>query len=267
MNNQNIYMSKLGQTIRSDDLYSYLELNLNNYSRWCKTNIVKNTYAEEGLEYSSHKRIGSLNGGKPTQHYDLHLNFAKKLAMSCKSKKGEEIRDWLVSLTTAVEDKELLTHDEAVMCVKFIEYFKYVENQKIYEKRALAVLAEQSGIETSKKYGMAQRMRNKDLDFSKAQIEGEYLAYCKEKGLQCYKGLNKRKMLIYLDKYRLFRIALYDFCKEKNMPEPKNLAKVIISIASKLGIEIMENQDNLFHMKRALEIPDNEILGLGYSRA
>ena len=84
-------------------LYEFLELNPLNYSRWCKVNISNNQFAVKDRDYEVFvsKEENPASGGRPTKDYKLTADFAKKLAMSSGSPKGEEARRYFV----AVEDK------------------------------------------------------------------------------------------------------------------------------------------------------------------
>ncbi|MDD3394522.1 MAG: antA/AntB antirepressor family protein [Anaerotignum sp.] len=81
-------------------LYEFLELNPVNYARWCKTNILENPFAEKDIDfYSSQKK--SEGRGNFSEDYKLTASFAKKLAMGCQNKRGDEARIYFI----AVEDK------------------------------------------------------------------------------------------------------------------------------------------------------------------
>lgn len=94
-------------------LYEFLELNPRNYARWCKTNITENLFAENGVDYEGFDidtegkevRSSSMKSEKyqpnPTQDFKLSANFAKKLSMQGKTEKGEQARDYFIT----VEDK------------------------------------------------------------------------------------------------------------------------------------------------------------------
>ena len=79
-----------------------MELRPADYSRWIRTNITENIYAENGLDYSALERKTSELGGRPTVDYILSASFAKKLAMSSRSPKGEETRDYFIKVEAAL---------------------------------------------------------------------------------------------------------------------------------------------------------------------
>ena len=81
-------------------LYNFLELNQSNYSKWLKTNITENQFAEEGKDFYSYQ---STNEGRGNfaQDFKLTASFAKKLCMTAKNQRGEEARNYFIQ----VEDK------------------------------------------------------------------------------------------------------------------------------------------------------------------
>lgn len=78
-------------------LYDFLELAKGQFSRWAKTNILDNPFAEEGVDYWGF----DINvEGNVTQDYRITSRFAKKLSMKGNGKKAEDARDYF----TKVED-------------------------------------------------------------------------------------------------------------------------------------------------------------------
>lgn len=83
-------------------LYEFLGMDNKNYSRWVKSNITENQFAEEGTDYFHSSCMTSERGrGNFAQDYKLTAQFAKKLSMMSKSERGEQARDYF----TFVEDK------------------------------------------------------------------------------------------------------------------------------------------------------------------
>ena len=83
-------------------LYAFLGMDNKNYSRWVKSNIVDNEFAEENTDYWVFV-INEDNplGGRPATDYRLTASFAKKLSMQSKTTKGEQARQYFLK----VEDK------------------------------------------------------------------------------------------------------------------------------------------------------------------
>lgn len=79
-------------------LYEFLELAKGQFSRWAKTNIIENPFAEEGVDY---KGFDIDVEGNKTVDYHLSANFAKKLSMQGKTERAEQAREYFIR----VEDK------------------------------------------------------------------------------------------------------------------------------------------------------------------
>lgn len=79
-------------------LYSFLELDITHFSRWCRKNIVNNKFATENEDYV----ILAINGdnsskGRPKTDYKLTSEFAKKLSMTGNTEKHEQARDYFIA--------------------------------------------------------------------------------------------------------------------------------------------------------------------------
>ena len=86
-------------------LYDFLELNPSNYSRWVKTNITENQFAEEGIDYwalvANDERDFNPN---PTQDFKLTAHFAKKLSVKGNGEKAEQAREYFTRLEERVKN-------------------------------------------------------------------------------------------------------------------------------------------------------------------
>lgn len=86
----------------SKNLYDFLELDKKNYSRWCKSNITENQFAEENQDYFPFV-INEECGGQATTNCKLTAAFAKKLSMTAKNEKGEQARDYFLKTEEALK--------------------------------------------------------------------------------------------------------------------------------------------------------------------
>ena len=93
-------------------LYAWLELDETHYSRWTKVNILENLFAEEGVDFSP-LRAKSRKGvmGRPSNDYRITATFAKKLAMTCPTERGEQARIYFLMAEKIAAEKK---HTEAV---------------------------------------------------------------------------------------------------------------------------------------------------------
>lgn len=84
------------------NLYEFLEMDKTHYSRWVKSNITENPFAEENVDYWALAIDGERNfNPNPTQDFKLSANFAKKLSMQGKTERAEQAREYFIK----VEDK------------------------------------------------------------------------------------------------------------------------------------------------------------------
>ena len=88
-----------------------MELDKSNYSKWYKSNILDNPFAEKGKDYTVFvPQDENPSGGRPTKDFKLTATFAKKLAMQCHNEKGERARCYFVAceqaLVTILEDRK-----------------------------------------------------------------------------------------------------------------------------------------------------------------
>lgn len=79
------------------ELYEFLELRAGDYSRWCKSNIEENQFAEENADYFPF-RMNAERGAQATTNYNLTIDFAKKLCMVSKSERGEQARNYFIEV-------------------------------------------------------------------------------------------------------------------------------------------------------------------------
>ena len=78
-------------------LYSFLELDSKNYSRWCKRNILDNPFATKDIDYIPVRQTEERLNPKPTYEYMLTSDFAKQLSMTVKNKRGQEARQYFIA--------------------------------------------------------------------------------------------------------------------------------------------------------------------------
>ena len=80
-------------------LYESLELDMSNYAKWFRKNILENDFAEENTDYWVFvPKDENPLGGRPTQDAKLTASFAKKLSMMQKNQKGEAARNYFVGV-------------------------------------------------------------------------------------------------------------------------------------------------------------------------
>jgi anti-repressor protein len=119
-------------------LYEFLELETKNYSRWCKTNITDNEFADENTDYEVFviKEENPL-GGRPTQDYKLTAKFAKKLSMTAKNEKGEQARNYFIGVEDKLKEVAVLQQSLSPELQMFKSLFNAMAKAEHDTKQAL----------------------------------------------------------------------------------------------------------------------------------
>lgn len=101
-------------------LFDFLGMSTNNYSRWFKSNITDNDFAEENVDFflfltnEEHK-------GHASQDARLTASFAKKLSMQQKSERGEQARNYFVGVEGKAKDMVLMLREASGNPMKLLE--------------------------------------------------------------------------------------------------------------------------------------------------
>lgn len=96
-------------------LYSFLELNPSNFSRWCNKNIIKNKFASEKDDYEVFV-IEEENplGGRPKTDYKLTANFAKQLSMTGNTERHNQAREYFIACEQGLKAATTKLHHQMV---------------------------------------------------------------------------------------------------------------------------------------------------------
>lgn len=122
-------------------LYTFLELDSSNYSRWCKSNITGNEFAEENVDYWAFV-INDEWGGQATKDYRLTAHFAKKLSVKGNSEKAEEAREYFTRLEEKAKQKVIDYSQLSPELQMFQKIFNSVAEQQLEQKRQSKELSE-----------------------------------------------------------------------------------------------------------------------------
>lgn len=122
-------------------LYTFLELDSSNYSRWCKSNITGNEFAEENVDYWAFV-INDEWGGQATKDYRITAHFAKKLSVKGNSEKAEEAREYFTRLEEKAKQKVIDYSKLSPELQMFQKIFNSVAEQQLEQKRQAKELSE-----------------------------------------------------------------------------------------------------------------------------
>lgn len=101
-------------------LFDFLGMSTNNYSRWFKSNITDNDFAEENVDFflfltnEEHK-------GHASQDARLTASFAKKLSMQQKNERGEQARNYFVGVEDKAKNMVLMLREASRNPMKLLE--------------------------------------------------------------------------------------------------------------------------------------------------
>lgn len=84
-------------------LYEFLKMDESHYSRWVKSNITENPFAEENVDYFYSPSMASKQKrGNFAQDFKLTANFAKKLSMQGKTERAEQAREYFIRVEDSI---------------------------------------------------------------------------------------------------------------------------------------------------------------------
>jgi len=110
-------------SVSTRKLYTFLELEPDNFTRWCKRKIIKNELAIENEDYQETftEEDVVMPQGRGTKivskvDYKLSVPFAKKLCMLQQNERGEQARDYFLkveeTLKSVVSNLPEMTQNE-----------------------------------------------------------------------------------------------------------------------------------------------------------
>jgi len=168
-------------------LYEFLDLNLGNYSRWCKSNIVENKFAEENVDYFPFL-MNEECGGQATTDYKLTSHFAKKLSMKGNGERAEQAREYFTQLEEKVKEVAInrsLISPQMQMLMSIVE----AQADKLKELESRIITHNEDYFTVA---GYAS-LRGFNVDINKANMLGRKASkLSKEYGYDIYKAKDPR---------------------------------------------------------------------------
>jgi phage anti-repressor protein len=133
MNIETIKTEENKEAILCSVLYENLGLDYTMFTRWTKRNLLNSKFAIENVDFIQYKSINSSKNNltrpndklanskdykktiRRKQDYVLTIDFAKRLAMMCRTEKGEEVRTYFLKCEALSKEKEskILNHLKA----------------------------------------------------------------------------------------------------------------------------------------------------------
>lgn len=98
------------QVVSARNLYLGLGLNKSNWSRWYPTNIEKNDFFEENIDFVG---VRHNDEGNEVQDFAITLEFAKHIAMMARTSKSHQYRNYFIKCEKEVKEfKQLSPMDQ-----------------------------------------------------------------------------------------------------------------------------------------------------------
>jgi phage anti-repressor protein len=244
------------EVVLAKDLFNFLELNTCDWDDWKKENITNNTFVFELWDWWNYETI--IND-ICERDFLITIDFAKRISMQTKNKKGEQIRDYFIKaekklqeVKNAVSEFEFLTIDQVLYIIDLINCFKFITHQKAVENQHKDTHISSSKNISIKKAAIDFHLwRNAALELDKDTLNERLLRYYNEDHQYCKDKLTKREILYIIDKYGLIKIAVFDFLKGVAIRPDATALKVgeiAQKLAERLNVEIrLENKPDLFH--------------------
>jgi anti-repressor protein len=84
--------------ISARELYEKLGYNSTHWSGWYQLNILRNEFAYLNKDFEVYAPTAKTFGGRPSQDFNLTIDFAKRLCMMARTETGEEIRKYFIEI-------------------------------------------------------------------------------------------------------------------------------------------------------------------------
>lgn len=119
-----------GMTTASN-LYTFLELDLSHFSRWCNKNILKNKFATENEDYFPFALNGERHNPKNKTDYKITSDFAKKLSMTGNTERHEQARQYFIACEQGlkVASQRLQSNTNNEINEKLVELLTSMDNR------------------------------------------------------------------------------------------------------------------------------------------
>lgn len=127
------------QVVSARELYLGLGLNKSNWSRWYPTNIIKNEFFKENVEWMG---VRHYDEGNEVQDFAISLEFAKHIAMMARTHKSHEYRNYFIRCEERLKESTLNTSQLSPELQMFKQIFDSVAKQQLEQKKLKAEVEE-----------------------------------------------------------------------------------------------------------------------------
>lgn len=159
-------------------LYEFLNLSSSNYSKWCKTNITENPFAEENIDFIRFVvKYESGVGIKEREDFKLTAHFAKKLSCKGNGERAEQAREYFSKLDDNAKELVQELNDlspELQLLIRMELKQKQQDKEMLSMKESMKRLEAKVTTHNEDYYTIAgyASLRGLNVDISKANMLG-----------------------------------------------------------------------------------------------
>ena len=237
------------------DIHNNLEVR-SQFDTWIKTGI-ENAWLKKDKDFYTHKYKSP--GGRPGTDYLLTKDSALAIIVMSRVKKASIVRDLIIDAFNKRQNLEYITPKEAALAYEYINFFKYIENQKQaynMHKDAYAINNPVS------KYVFAEfaKHRTNIIGWDKSKVDEEIKKYLTTHAGHNFTKLMKLSMsdkLSILDVNEAIRVSILDLLFSKGTePEIANkFANMVKNVSKEMEIlALRKNENNLFQYKEKIKL-------------
>ncbi len=242
--------------VLGEAIHQAIDSKMSNYSLWVKRSIK---YADLNLGKDFFTYLLKSTGGRQKMQYEFTLEAAKEICLVERNNKGKQIRRWLIELDKQKQDLELITPKQAALAYEYINFFKYVENQKD------AYLQHQKCYVDStpkSKYIYAEFAKYRDgiVGWDKQKVDEAIKKYLTTHSGHNFTKLMKKSMsdkLSVMDVNEAIRVSVLDllYSKGTNTELANKFANMVKNVSNEMDVLVYKkNETNLFQNKENLNL-------------
>jgi len=242
--------------VSARDLHNVLKIK-QQFSSWFNYNKSR---ALIEIEKDFYRILAKSTGGRPSADYYLTEQSAMVLIVMSGGQNAKQVRDEVLQVFQSRRQLELITPKEAALAYEFINFFKYIENQKEAYR-----LHQDSFVSTRNpsKYVYAEfaKHRANIVGWDKAKVNNAVQKYLQENVSNNLRKLMKESMpvkLSVMDINEAIRVSVLDllFAKGTEVELANKFANMVKNVSAEMEIiAYKRNENTLFQHKEDLRIP------------
>ena len=237
------------------NLHQYLE-SKQKFANWI-TGYIKDFDFKEGKDFVI--KLLKSTGGRPLKEYDLTIDMAKELSMLARNDQGKKARLYFIDIQNRKQNLELITPKQAALAYEYINFFKYIDNQKeAYQQHQKAFISNNP----LSKYIYAEfaEYREKITGWNKTKLDIALTEYLKTRSGINFTKLMKKSMsnkLSVIDVNEAIRVSVLDLLYSKGTNEDMavKFSNMVKNVSKEMNVlAYQKNETNLFQKKEIVNL-------------